>query len=53
LSHQRLLLLFPHLTQSNLTPGISRAQTSAEAFKLSDDIHAGAGRVHAVVRWRP
>jgi len=36
--------------RSNLTPGITRPLATAEVFKLSDGIHADAGRVHAVVR---
>ena len=38
--------------QSVLTPGITRAHTTAEASKLTNDIHADSGRVHAVVRLR-
>ena len=35
---------------SHLTPGITRPETTAWAFKLTDDIHADSGRVQAVVR---
>jgi hypothetical protein len=35
-----------------LTPGITRREALTEAFKLTDDIHALSGRVHAVVRTR-
>jgi hypothetical protein len=36
----------------HLTPGITRPHTTSQTFKLSDDIRAAAGWVHAVVRWR-
>jgi hypothetical protein len=43
-------MLQAELFNRNLTPGITRREALTEASKLTDDIRATSGRVHAVVR---
>ena len=40
------------LSARRLTPGITRPDTTSQAFKLTDDTRAEPGRVDALVRWR-
>ena len=42
--------IFADTRSGDITPGITRREALKEAFKLSDDIQAISGRVHAVVR---